>query len=137
MPETVDVERELERLRARVRGLNAPPPTPEMTPLQKAVSGVNANWHITARLPAPANAPLQWRAVYFVKKVARRVMLELLNTVVQQQNSFNVQVAQAVTELAKSQARIAELERRIAELEGQVHPGGEGAASSDRAGENR
>ena len=130
MPETVDVERELERLRERVRGLNAPPPTPEMTPLQKAVSGVNANWHITARLPAPANAPLQWRAVYFAKKVARRVMVELLNTVVQQQNSFNVQVAQAVTELAKSQARVAELEKRVAELEAQAGSQSEAARKS-------
>ncbi len=117
MPEPVDVERELELVRERVRGMHVPSAAPEMTPLQKAIAGVNASWHITARFPAPTNAPLAWRAVHFVKRVVRRLMVELLNTVVQQQNSFNIQVARALTELAQRDAKIAALEKRIAELE--------------------
>ncbi len=121
MAERPDVERELEALRARVRGQETPRPNTRLTPLQKAVSSVNANWHITARLPAPQNAPLAWRAVYFGKRVARRVMVELLNTIVQQQNTFNEQVARALTELAQREARIAELEKRVAELEARLN----------------
>ncbi len=115
MPEPLEVERELEELRARVRGMDSKvKPPPDLTPLQKAISGVNTNWHLSGKLPAPVNAPLRWQAVYFVKRVARRAMLELLNTIVEQQNSFNAEVARALTELAKENN---ELRRRIAELE--------------------
>jgi len=113
MPEPPDVERELEALRTRVRGVETPAGE-QLTPLQKAISAVNANWHISARLPAPVNAPPAWRAVHFVKRVMRRVMVELLNTVVEQQNAFNAQAARALTELARENA---ELRKRIQELE--------------------
>ncbi len=113
-PQTLDVERELAALRERVRGVNASKASAEMTPLQKAISGVNANWHLSGKLPAPANAPLLWRASHFGKRVARRVMVEVLNTIVEQQNSFNVQAARALTELARENA---ELRARLAELE--------------------
>ncbi len=113
MPEQLDVERELEALRTRVRGMDTLA-TGQLTPLQKAISSVNANWHLSARLPAPVNAPLTWRAVHFVKRVMRRVMVELLNTVVEQQNAFNAQAARALTELAKENA---ELRKRVEELE--------------------
>ena len=113
MPEPLEVERELEALRQRVRGIDTPP-NGQLTPLQKAISAVNANWHLSARLPAPVNAPLKWRAVYFVKRVSRRVMVELLNTLVEQQNAFNAQTARALTELAKENA---ELRKRVEELE--------------------
>jgi hypothetical protein len=86
--------------------------------LQKAVANLNANWHISATLPPPApNAPLSWRAVYRVKRVVRRAMLELLNTLVQQQNAFNLQVARALTELAANESRVQELEERLAKVE--------------------
>ncbi len=115
MPEPPDVERELEALRARVRGVKAEPHT-ELAPLQKAISGVNANWHLSAKLPAPVNGPLAWRAAYLTKRIMRRAMVELLNTIVEQQNAFNAQVAQALTELAKEnaqlRAKVEELERR-------------------------
>ncbi len=116
MPEPLDVERELEALRARVRGMDIPPSV-QLTPLQRAVSYVNANWHLSAKLPAPVNAPFAWRAVYFVKRAARRVMVELLNTIVEQQNGLNAQLARALTELAKENA---ELRARVEELERNV-----------------
>ncbi len=122
MPEPGEVERELEALRARVRAMDAPPAA-QLTPLQKAISGVNANWHLSGKLPAPVNAPLAWRAVYFGKRVARRVMVELLNTIVVQQNAFNAQAARALTELAKENA---ELRARVQELEKQLKPEGGG-----------
>ncbi len=110
------VEHELEMLRARVRAMeNLVPPSPTLTPLQKAVVGVNTNWFISGKLPAQGtNAPLAWRAVYLVKRIARRAMVELLNSLVEQENRFNSDVARAVTELAKENA---ELRRRIEELE--------------------
>ncbi len=113
MPEPLEVERELEMLRTRVRGMKVPPSV-QLTPLQKAISNVNANWHLSARLPAPVNAPLAWRVVYFVKRIARRVMAELLNTLVNQQSGVNAQIARALTELAKENA---ELRARVEELE--------------------
>lgn len=116
MSERPDVERELEALRVRVRGVEAKPRN-ELTPLQKAISGVNANWNLSAKLPAPVHAPLTWRAVYLTKRVVRRVMVELLNALVEQQNAFNAQVARALTELAKEnaelRAKVEELERRL------------------------
>jgi hypothetical protein len=112
----VDVEQELNALRERVR--RAPPAQNDLTALQKAIALVNANWHISATLPPPApGAPLAWRAVYMVKRATRRLMVELLNTIVQQQNAFNRQVANALTELAAQENRLEELERRVAELE--------------------
>ncbi len=117
MPEPLDVERELEALRTRVRGMDIPPSV-QLTPLQKAVSYVNANWHLSARLPAPVNAPLTWRAVYFVKRVVRRLMAELLKTLVEQQSGFNAQAARALTELAKENAA---LRARVEELERNEH----------------
>jgi hypothetical protein len=112
-----DIERELAALRARVQ--RAPASETELSALQKAIASVNAQWHISATLPPPASgAPFTWRAVYFVKRVTRRVMVELLNTLVQQQNQFNREVARALTELAQQENRIAELDKRIAELEG-------------------
>ncbi len=113
MAEPLDVERELEALRNRVRGMNIPPSV-QLTPLQKAISSVNANWHLSARLAAPPNAPWAWRAVYLSKRVVRSVMAELLKSLVEQQNSFNAQAARALTELAKENA---ELRTRIEELE--------------------
>jgi hypothetical protein len=119
-----DVERELAELRARVR--RAPAASNDLSALQKAVASVNAQWHISATLPPPApGAPLTWRGVYFVKRVARRVMAELLNTLVQQQNTFNRQVARALTELAVQEVdatapRIIDAERRIVELEDRI-----------------
>ncbi|MCC7165195.1 MAG: hypothetical protein IT331_22035 [Anaerolineae bacterium] len=111
-----DVERELAELRERVR--RSPAASNDLSALQKAIAGVNAQWHISATLPPPApGAPLTWRAVYFVKRVARRVMAELLNTLVQQQNTFNRQVARALTELAAQENRVADTERRVVELE--------------------
>lgn len=111
-----NIEQELAELRERVR--RVPASSNELTPLQKAIASVNANWHISATLPPPApGAPLTWRAVYFVKRVTRRVMVELLNTLVQQQNGFNREVARALTELATHENRVDDLERRIAELE--------------------
>lgn len=104
-------------LRERVRRAAVESPA-RLTPLQRAVSEVNANWHLSARLPAPRpGAPLLWRMVYFVKRVIRRVMVEALNTLVEQQNAMNGNVARAVTELAKENA---ELRARVAELEKQV-----------------
>lgn len=128
MSQTIDVERELQLLRERVRRSPAPASDADMTSLQKAIANLNANWHISASFPPPAAAaPLTWRAVHFAKRVTRRVMVELLNTVVQQQNSFNHQVARALTELAAEQTRIvaleehnAALEKRIAALEKQL-----------------
>ncbi len=109
------VEHELEMLRARVRAMeNLVPPSPTLPPLQKAVVGVNTNWFISGKLPVAANAPLAWRAVYLFKRLARRAMVELLNSLVEQQNRFNSDVARAVTELAKENA---ELRHRIEELE--------------------
>lgn len=118
MSQNIDVERELNALRERVRRSPAPASEHDMTALQKAIANLNANWHISATLPPPAaNAPLTWRAVYLGKRAVRRVMVELLNTVVQQQNGFNLQVARALTELAAQETRVQELERRMAELE--------------------
>ncbi len=116
MSEPTEVERELEALRVRVRGVKAEAHD-DLTPLQKAISGVNANWHLSAKLPAPVSAPLAWRAAYLTKRVVRRVMVELLNTIVEQQNAFNAQAARALTELAKQnaelRAKVEELERRL------------------------
>jgi hypothetical protein len=117
MPEPLEVGRELEALRARVRASEVPP-SPQLSPLQKAISGVNANWHLSARFPAPVNAPLAWRAVYFAKSLPRRLMVELLNLLVDQQNAVNAQVARALTELAKENA---ELKARVEELERQAN----------------
>lgn len=118
MTEFIDVERELAALRERVRRTPAPRPDAELSALQKAIANLNANWYISATLPPPApGAPRMWRAVYFSKRVLRRVMIELLNTVVQQQNAFNRQVALALTELAVRDEKVQELERRIGELE--------------------
>src|SRR5436190_1476517 len=104
MPQA-DVERELAELRERVRG--APVSQSDLTSLQKAIANVNAQWHISAALPPPApGAPFTWRGIYLVKRVARRVMVELLNTVVQQQNAFNRDVARALTELAAQETRM-------------------------------
>lgn len=122
MNSSVDVERELAALREQVRRTPASSET-ELTALQKAIALLNANWYISATLPPPAaGAPWRWRAVYFVKRVLRRIMVELLNTIVQQQNAFNLQVARALTELAMQEARVAELERRVGELEAKVNP---------------
>jgi hypothetical protein len=108
-----DVAQELAELKARLRRMEIEP-APELTPLQKAIAEVNANWYLIAKLPAPADAPPAWRLVYFVKRVARRVMVELLNTIVGQQNAFNAQVARAITELAKENA---ELKAKLEEIE--------------------
>jgi polyhydroxyalkanoate synthesis regulator phasin len=114
----IDVERELAELRARVRRTPAPASNQDLTALQKAIANLNANWYIAATLPPPApNAPFTWRVVYFAKRIVRRVMVELLNTIVQQQNAFNLQVARALTELAAQESRVDALEKRIAELE--------------------
>jgi polyhydroxyalkanoate synthesis regulator phasin len=116
--QNIDVERELNALRERVRRSPAPASDADLTSLQKAIANLNANWHISATLPPPApNAPLTWRVVYFGKRVVRRGMVELLNTIVQQQNSFNLQVARALTELAAQETRVQEIERRLAEME--------------------
>ena len=118
MAQEIDVAQELAELRARVRRTPAPASDADLTALQKAIANLNANWYISATLPPPApNAPLTWRAVYFVKRVVRRVMVELLNTIVQQQNAFNLQVARALTELAAQETRMDALEKRIASLE--------------------
>ncbi|MBI4673959.1 MAG: hypothetical protein HY741_20120 [Chloroflexi bacterium] len=121
MSQSIDVERELAELRERVRRTPAPASDQDLTALQKAIANLNANWYISATLPPPApNAPLTWRAVYFVKRVVRRIMVELLNTIVQQQNTFNLQVARALTELAAQESRLDALEKRMAELEQRV-----------------
>lgn len=110
-----EVAQVLADLQARQRGM-ASQTGAELTPLQKAIAGVNANWYLSGKLPAPANAPLAWRVVYLVKRVTRRVMVELLNTIVEQENAFNAQVARALTELAKEnaalKAKVEELEKR-------------------------
>src|SRR4051794_28143493 len=108
-----DIERELAELRERVRG--TPVSQDDLTALQKAIASVNTQWHISAALPPPApGAPLPWRSVYFIKRVTRRVAVELLNTLVQQQNTFNRDVARALTELAAQETRIQQLEKQIA-----------------------
>lgn len=118
MANEIDVANELAELRERVRRTPAPASGADLTELQKAIANLNANWYISATLPPPApNAPLTWRVVYFFKRVARRVMVELLNTVVQQQNAFNLQVARALTELAAQETRLDALEKRLAEME--------------------
>lgn len=118
MAQDMDVAHELAELRERVRRTPAPASDQDLTALQKAIANLNANWYISATLPPPApHAPLTWRVVYFFKRIARRVMVELLNTVVQQQNAFNHQVARALTELASQETRVAELEKRLAALE--------------------
>jgi hypothetical protein len=117
MPEPLDVERELEALRARVRGVQAIPPN-GLTPLQKALSGANANWLLSPKFPAPANAPRSWRAVHFAMGLPRRVIVRLLNAIVEQQNVFNGQAARALTELAKENA---ELRARVEALERAVN----------------
>ncbi len=121
MSQNIDVEKELAELRARVRGSDVPASAADMTALQKAIASLNASWYISATLPPPASgAPMTWRGVYFVKRVARRVMVEMLNTVVQQQNAFNLQVARALTELAAQETRILRLEEQLAALEGRA-----------------
>ena len=118
MSQNIDVAQELAELRERVRRTPAPASDADLTALQKAIANLNANWYISATLPPPApNAPLTWRMVYLGKRIVRRVMVELLNTIVQQQNSFNLQVARALTELAAQETRLDALEKRMAELE--------------------
>lgn len=118
MSQELDIERELDALRERVRRTPAPKSGVELSALQKAIANINANWYVSATLPPPApGAPLTWRAVYFSKRVVRRVLIELFNTVVQQQNAFNRQVALALTELAINESRLAELEKHLSELE--------------------
>lgn len=109
-----DVAEVLADLRSRLRGTEtvAPPP---MTPLQKAIAKVNSTWHVSGRLPPPENAPLRWQVAHFARRVARRLMVEVLNTVVEQQNAFNAAAAQALTELAKENQ---ELTERIKQVEG-------------------
>lgn len=122
MSQTIDVERELAVLRERVRRTPAPADG-DLTALQKAIANLNANWYISATLPPPApGAPLTWRAVYLVKRANRRLMVELLNTLVQQQNAFNFQVARALTELAAQETHVANLEKRLAALEARDAP---------------
>jgi len=119
MSEPPDVQRELEALRARVRGIEVSHPSAQLSTLQKALSGVNTNWHISARVPPPhPAAPRGWHLVYLVKRVVRRAMFEVLNTLVEQQNAFNSNVARAITELAKENT---ELRTRVEELERQVN----------------
>jgi polyhydroxyalkanoate synthesis regulator phasin len=114
----LDVAQELAQLRERVRRTPARAGDADLTALQKAIAQLNATWYISGTLPPPApNAPLTWRAVYWGKRVVRRGMVELLNTLVQQQNAFNLQVARALTELAASESRLDALEKRLAELE--------------------
>jgi polyhydroxyalkanoate synthesis regulator phasin len=114
----IDVAQELAELRERVRRTPAPSDDADLTALQKAIAQLNANWYISGTLPPPAaNAPRTWRAVYWGKRIVRRGMVELLNTLVQQQNAFNLQVARALTELAASESRLDALEKRLAELE--------------------
>lgn len=123
MTSSIDVEQELADLRARVRRAPAPASADDLTALQKAIANLNANWHISAALPPPApNAPLRWRAVYLAKRAAHRTMVELLNTLVQQQNAFNLQVARALTELAAQESRLDGLEQRLAALEKRLPP---------------
>lgn len=118
MTKEIDVANELAELRERVRRTPAPASDADLTELQKAIANLNANWYISATLPPPApNAPLTWRVVYLFKRVARRAMVELLNTVVQQQNAFNLQVARALTELAAQESRLDAVEKRLAEME--------------------
>lgn len=115
MAPSTEIERELEALRARVRGVEVSPPAVEIKPLQKAIAAVNTNWYVSARVPPPhPRAPRRWHMVYFLKRVARRVIYEVLNTVLEQQNAFNASVARALTELAKENA---ELRHRVEELE--------------------
>lgn len=103
-------------MRERVR--QAPPASNDLTELQKAVARVNAGWYISLTLPPPApGAPLTWRITYTVKRIAHRIMAELLNTIVQQQNTFNREVARTLTELAAQESRLADLEARLAQLE--------------------
>jgi len=123
MAAEINVEQELADLRARVRRTPVPASADDLTALQKAIANLNANWYIAATLPPPApNAPLTWRIVYFFKRAARRVMVELLNTLVQQQNAFNLQVARALTELAAQETRLAALEQQLAALEKRLPP---------------
>jgi hypothetical protein len=116
-----DIARELADLRERVRRAPASlradaSAVGDLSPLQKAIAHLNANWHISATLPPPApGAPVTWRAVYFVRRIARRAAVELLNTVVQQQNAFNLQVARALTELAAQESRLDEQASRLDE----------------------
>ena len=132
MSQTIDVERELNALRERVRSTPAPAPGADLTALQKAIANLNANWHISATLPPPApTAPLTWRAVYFVKRVIRRVTVELLNTIVQQQNTFNLQVARALTELSAQESRLEAVEQRLAEIEKRELEKGEQPMTND------
>ena len=122
MAEAIDVERELAALRESVRRTPVLSSDAEMTALQKSIANLNANWHISAKPPPPApGAPMTWRAVYWVKRAVRRVMFELLNTLVQQQNAFNGQVARgALTELAARDSQWEALEKRVVELEAQL-----------------
>src|ERR671933_1977274 len=120
MPEPLEIERELAALRARVRGVEVSDLGGKLTPLQKALSGVNTNWHISARVPPPhPGAPRRWHLVYFVKRIVRRAIFEVLNTLVEQQNAFNANVAHAITELVKENT---ELRRRVEELEADRRP---------------
>lgn len=107
----------LDELRKEVRGSTVKG-TLAMTPLQRAISDVNANWFINARLPAPdARAPFAWRLVYFIKSLVWRALSQALNSFTDQQNFFNQTVARALTELTKENSR---LDARINELENQI-----------------
>ncbi len=110
-----EIAKELAELKARVRGLDGANPNAELSPLQKAIAGVNANWHLSARLRVPENTSLVRRAAWLPRRVMRRVVVELLNTIVEQQNAFNAQVARALTELARENA---ELRARVQKFEG-------------------
>jgi ABC-type Zn2+ transport system substrate-binding protein/surface adhesin len=108
-----DVEQVLADLKARLSRMETKPPA-ELTPLQKAIAEVNANWHLDGRLRPPENASRAWYLSHFARRVARRVMVDLLNSIVEQQNAFNAQVARALTELAKENA---ELRAKVEELQ--------------------
>lgn len=117
MPENPVSEKEVAQvladLRSRLRGAETTS-VPAMTPLQRAIAQVNATWHVGGRLPPPENASLRWQVAHFARRVVRRLMVEVLNTVVEQQNAFNAAAARALTELAKENQ---ELKEKIREKE--------------------
>jgi len=117
--DTIDVEQELAALRARVRGAQPANTAIGLTPLQKAIAYINAHWALSARVPTPPNPPLRQRPIYFATRVARRAMVVLLNTIVEQQSAFNAQTARALSELVKENDQ---LHARIQELEDRLQP---------------
>ncbi len=118
MVDPIQVERELEALRARVRGAQTPSAAANLTPLQKAICDVNANWHLSGRLPEQSGGPLLQRVIRLGRRIARRITIQVLDTIVVQQNTFNADVARALTELARENTalrqRVEELERQVA-----------------------